>query len=84
MKRIEELRKKLNPTLDALVAAALAAESVPETEAACTAAGLPQRTREGSASYLFPLPSELTLEQRAVAEIVALARLPFYPESPLT
>lgn len=78
MKRIAELRKNLNPTLDALVAAALAAESVPETEAACTAAGLPLRAREGAWAYLFPLPSDLTVEQRAVAEIVALAMLPFY------
>lgn len=76
MPRIETLFAQLTPDVHAKLEEARAAKNVSATLAATDAAGIPRRSTAGGSIPVFPLPSELTPEQAALAEIIALEGLP--------
>lgn len=76
MPRIDELIAQLTPDVHAKLEAARAAKTVTATLAATDAAGIPRRSTAGGSIPVFPLVSELTPEQAALAEIIALEGLP--------
>lgn len=76
MPRINKLLTHLTPDVRAKLEEARAAKNVMATLAATDAAGIARRSTAGESVPVFPLSSELTAEQAALAEIIALEGLP--------
>jgi hypothetical protein len=76
MPRIDELLAHLTPNVLAKLEEARVAKDMMATLAATDAAGIARRSTAGGSVPVFPLSSELTAEQAALAEIIALEGLP--------